>query len=87
MTIQINATKKFNYTAIKDRLRPVSLSNYSDSTGGVNRFTGPIFQLPATVVQSKGRTFKKIVNKPPYIDNKPIATSTGEVINIDAHTA
>ena len=36
-----NATKKFDYTAVADRLRTVSRSNYSHPTGVVNRFTGP----------------------------------------------
>ena len=36
-----NATKKFDYTAVADRLRTVSWSNYSHPTGVVNRFTGP----------------------------------------------
>ena len=35
-----NATKKFDYTAVADRLRTVSWSNYSHPTGVVNRFTG-----------------------------------------------
>ena len=34
-----NATKKLDYTAIADRLRTVSWSNYSHPTGVVNRFT------------------------------------------------
>ena len=41
-----NATKKFDYTAIKDRLMPVSWSNYSYPTGVVNWFKGPTFPLP-----------------------------------------
>ena len=36
-----NATKKFDYTAVADRLRTVSWSNHSHPTGVVNRFTGP----------------------------------------------
>ena len=51
-------TKKFDYTAIADRLRTVSWSNYSHPTGVVNLFTGPTFPLPATAVLSKGHTFK-----------------------------
>ena len=35
-----NATKKFDYTAIADRLRMVSWSNYSHRSGVVNQFTG-----------------------------------------------
>ena len=36
-----NATKKFDKTAVADRLRTVSRSNNSHPTGMVNRFTGP----------------------------------------------
>ena len=36
-----NATKKFDYTTIADRLWTVSWSNYSHPTGVVNRFMGP----------------------------------------------
>ena len=47
-------------------------------------FTGPTFPLPATAVLSKGQTCTlKIVNKPPYIDNK----SSEEVIKIDTRKA
>ena len=45
-----NATKKFDYTAVADRLRTVSWSNYGHPTGVVNRFTSPTFPLPATAV-------------------------------------
>ena len=45
-----NATKKFDYTAVADRLRTVSWSNYGHPTGVVNRLTGPTFPLPATAV-------------------------------------
>ena len=45
-----NATKKYDYTAIADQLRTVSLSNYSHPTGVVNQFTGQTFPLPATAV-------------------------------------
>ena len=41
-----NATKKFDYTVVADRLRTVSWSNYSHPTGVVNRFTGPPSHLP-----------------------------------------
>ena len=52
--------QKFDYTAIADRLRTVSWSNYSHQTGVVNRFTGPTFSLPATAVYSKGHTFQNL---------------------------
>ena len=44
------ATKKFDYTAVADRLRTVSWSNHGHPTGVVNRFTGQTFPLPATAV-------------------------------------
>ena len=43
-----NATKKFDYTAVADRLRTVSWSNYSHPTGVVNLVYGP--NLPVTAV-------------------------------------
>ena len=49
--------QKFDYTAIADRLRTVSWSNYSHPTGVVNRFKGLTVPIPATAVQSKGHTF------------------------------
>ena len=36
-----NATKKFDYIAVADRLRTVSWSNYSHPTGVVNLVYGP----------------------------------------------
>ena len=66
--------KKFDYTAIADRLRTVRWNNYSHPTGVVNRFTGPTSPLPATAMLSKEQ---KILNKTPYIDNKPTATPSG----------
>ena len=41
-----NATIKFDYTAIADRLRAVSWSKYSHPTGVVNRFKGPNLPTP-----------------------------------------
>ena len=38
--------KKFDKTAIADRLRTASWSNYSHPTGLVNRFTGPPSHSP-----------------------------------------
>ena len=55
-----NATKKFYLTAVADRLKTVSWSNYGHPTGVVNRFTGQTFPLPLTAVLSKGHTFKKL---------------------------
>ena len=45
-----NTTKKSDYTAIADRLRTVSWSNYGHPTGVVNQFTSPTFPLSATAV-------------------------------------
>ena len=53
-----NATKKFDYTAIVDRLRTVSRSDYSNATDVINRFTGPTFTLPQQIRNQKGHTFK-----------------------------
>ena len=61
-----NATKKFDYTVVVDRIRTVSWSNYGHPTGVVNLVYGLNLPTPATAVQSKGHTFQKIVNKPPY---------------------
>ena len=53
-----NTTKKFDYTAVADRLRTVRWSNYGHPTGVVDRFT---FPLPATAVYSNGHTFKTLL--------------------------
>ena len=83
-----NTTKQFDYTAISDRHRTVSWSNYNNPTGVVNRITGQTYPLPATDVHvhSYGHTFENFVNKPSYIDNKSTATPSGEVIKIDTQT-
>ena len=41
-----NATKKFDYTAVADRLRMVSWSNYGHPTGVVNLVYGPNLPTP-----------------------------------------
>ena len=41
-----NATKMLAYTAVADRLRTVSWSNYGHQTGVVNRFTGQTSHSP-----------------------------------------
>ena len=74
-------TKMFDFSGIAGKLRAVSLSNYSHTTGVVNRFTDPTFPLPATAVQSKGHTFKT-VNNPPYKDRGPTANRIGKAIKI-----
>ena len=79
-----NATKKFDYIAVADRLRTVILSNYGHPTGVVNMVYGPNlpkFQSPQQPCNQKD-TCLKFVNKPPYIDNKPKAIPSGEVIDL-----
>ena len=41
-----NATKKFDYTAVADRLRTISCSNYGHPTGVVNLVYGPDLPIP-----------------------------------------
>ena len=56
-----NATKKFDYTTIADRLGTVSWSNSSYPTGVVKPvYERSTFPLTATVVLSKGHTFKNL---------------------------
>ena len=45
-----NATKKFDYIAVADRLRTVSWSNYIHPTGVVNLVYGSTSPLTATAV-------------------------------------
>ena len=66
---QATPQQKFDYTAVGDRLRTSSWSNYGNPTGVVNRFMGPTFPLPTTAMLSKWHTLK-FVNKPHYKDNK-----------------
>ena len=49
-------------------------------------FTCPPSHSPQQPCNRKD-THKKIVNKPPCMDNKPSATSSGEVIKINTQTA
>ena len=56
-----NATKKFEYTTVADRLRAVSWNNYGHPNGEVNWFTGPNLPLPATAVLSKGHPFNSVL--------------------------
>ena len=64
-----NATKNFDYTTIADRLRTVSGSIPVIQLVWLNRLTGAKpSRLTATAVLSKGHTFKKFVNNPPYVD-------------------
>ena len=82
-----NATKTFDYTAVADRLRTVSWSNYGHSTSVVNLVYGPNLPTPHNSRVIKRTHVEKLVNKPPYIDNKPTATPSGEVIKIDTRKA
>ena len=82
-----NATKKFDYTAVADRLMTVSWSNYGHPTGVVNLVYGPNIPTNRNSRVIKRTHVKKLVNKPPYIDNKPTATRSGEVIKIDTRKA
>ena len=74
-----NVTKKCEYTAVADRLRTVSWSNYSHPTGVVNLVYGPNLPTP--------RNSRVIKRTHIYIDNKPTATPSGEVIKIDTRKA
>ena len=58
LTTQTTPQKKFHYTAVADRLRTASWSNYDHPIVVVNRFTGPTFPIPAIIYN-----FKK-VSKP-----------------------
>ena len=82
-----NATKKFDYTAVADRLRTVSWSNYGHPTGVVNLVYGPNLPTNRNSIVIKRTHVKKFVNKPRYIDNNPTATPSGEVIKIDTRKA
>ena len=82
-----NATKKFDDTAVADRLRTVSWSNNDHPTGVVNLVYGPNLPTPRNSRAIKRTHVWKFVNKFPYIDNKPTATPSGEVIKIDTRKA
>ena len=45
-----NATKKFDHTAVADRPKTVSCSDYGHQIGVVNLFTGQTFPLPSPAV-------------------------------------
>ena len=74
--------RKFDFTSIADRLRTVSMSNYGHQTGVVIRFT----RQPSHSHVIKRTHIQKVVNKPSYIDNKPTATPSREVIKINTQT-
>ena len=69
-----NATKKFDYTAVADRLRTVSWSNYGHPTGVGNLVNGSNLPTPCNSREIKITHVYKLANKPLYIDNKPRAT-------------
>ena len=79
--------QKIDYTAVADRLRTVSWSNYGHPTGVVNPVYGPNLPTPRNSRVIKRTRVYKFVDKPPYIDNKPTATPSGEVIEIDTSKA
>ena len=56
-----NATKKFDYTAVADRLRTVSWSNYGHPTGVVNLVYGPnLPHSPQQPCNQKDTSLKKM---------------------------
>ena len=79
MTTQ--TTPRRDYRAVADRLKTVSCSNYGHPTGKVNLLYGPNLPTPRNSRVIKRTRVYKFVNKP-YIDNKPIASPSGEVIKI-----
>ena len=82
-----NATK----SSIKQRLRTDLGRSVGETTATqlvwLTWFTGPPSHSPQQRCNHKYTHLKKIVNKPPYIDNKPTATLSGEVIKIKMQTA
>ena len=82
-----NDTKKFGYTAVADRLRTVSSSNYGQPTSVVTGLQAQTSHFPQQQRNQKDTHSIKNVNKPRYIDNKPTATPSGEVIKNDTHKA
>ena len=56
-------------------------------TGVVNMVYGPNLPTPRNSCVIKRNHVYKFVNKPPYIDNKPTAIPSGEVIKIDTGKA
>ena len=81
------ATKKFDITAVADRLRTVTWSNYGHPTGVVNLVNGPNLPTPRNNRVISRTHVLTFVNKSPYIDYKPTATPSGEVIKIDTRKA
>ena len=65
----------------------VSWSNYGHPTGVVNLDYGPNLPTNRNSRVIKRTHVLKLVNKPPYIDNKPTATRRGEAIKIDTRKA
>ena len=60
-----NATKKFDYRAVADRLRTVSWRNLGHPTGVVNLVYGPNLPTPRSTRVIKRTQVSKFVNKPP----------------------
>ena len=69
-----NTNQNLDYTTIVDRLRTVSWSNGSYPTGVVKPVYGiPTLSLTAKALKSKGHTFWKFINNPPYKNREPRA--------------
>ena len=79
----MDVTKNIDNTTIAGRLKTVSWSYDSHTTGVVKLvYWIPTFQLTAKDVSSKGYIFTKLVNNPPKIDNGSTANPGGGVIII-----
>ena len=59
-----NATKKFDYTAVADRLRTASWSSYGHPAVVVNLVYGPNLPTPPNSLVIKRTHVLKFVNKP-----------------------
>ena len=75
---QENAIKIFDHTTIADRLRTVSWSNNSHSTGMVKPVNGysTFPQKPCNQILFKRRHISQFVNNPAYIDWGPTANQS-----------
>ena len=77
-----NATQKIDYTAVADRLLKKGRSVGITKAIQLVWLTGLRAQPSNSPQQpcNQKDTHLKFVNKPPYIDNKPTTTQSGEVI-------
>ena len=76
-----NETKKFDYTAVVDLGRSAGETTATQLVWLIGLRTQPSYSSQQPCNQKD--THLKFVNKPPYIDNKPTSTPSGEVIKID----